>query len=531
MAGYSYLKTEVYNNFYEMLSGALEKSAKRIAVRYRENDTIIDVSYRRFVQEISSIYCFFKEKKIENCNIGIVSENRYAYLTLYLAAAFSNVIAPIDKETVDVALWEQVGQFDIAILLYTNQTKHLVASQARQQDVVCMNIDEMYPEMIAKAYPIASFFSDVKHVDSDKFSVLAFTSGTTGALKGAMLSQRNVTACLRGALQNNVLKSPSLAVLPMNHTYGFNPGILCTLYHGGTVCLTMHLKQFQRDLKAYNPYFVSLVPMVVEGMYQKILAEARRRGKEKTLQRMVRLSNWLLKRHIDIRKLLFGNLLNKRLKFISCGGAPLNPFYVERFLEFGVYLLNGYGLTECSPLICINREFDMDPESVGTVIQEDEVRIAEDGEILIKGPNVMLGYYKNPEETRNAMVDGYFRTGDFGYMVERRLYVTGRKKNLILLDNGKNVVPEVIEAKLQTLPWVKECLVTTRQVKNSRILIAFMYAPERPETAEEDLQKVNAALPAYMQLADYVFTGQELEKNSSRKILREQYEEKCADAT
>lgn len=529
MGAYPYLNPVVYNNFYEMLHGVYSKTPEEIAVRFRENEVIQDISYTRLIEEVSSIYFYLKIREIENQNIGILSENRYEYISIYLGTSFSNVIAPIDKESVADVLWQQVSDFDIAMLFYTNKTKHLVEAHSEDKNVECINIDETYSAIIKEKYDIDSFWAEVKDVDSDKFSVLAFTSGTTGALKGAMLSQGNVTACLRGALHNNVLKSPSLAVLPMNHTYGFNPGILCTLYNGGTVCLTMDLKHFQRDLKEYDPYFVSIVPMIAEGIYNKIWAEARRSNKEKLLKRMIKLSNYLLKCKIDVRKLFFGNFLNKRLKFISCGGAPLSPFYVERFREFGVYLLNGYGLTECSPLISINREFDMDAESVGTIIKEDDARIAEDGEILIKGPNVMLGYYKNPEATAESMVDGYFKTGDYGYLIERRLYVTGRKKNLIILDNGKNVSPEVLEAKLNDLSWVKESVVTTRKVQNSRILVALIYAEEPPGDIQAEIDRINESVPAYMQLTDYELVDKEFEKNSSKKILRNKYAEQSEE--
>ena len=527
MAGYPYLETVVYHNFYEMLKGVYDKTPDEIALRFREKEEIIDISYTRLVEEVGSVYGFLKNKKMQGRIIGIVSENRYEYIPLYLGTSFENVIAPIDKESVPEDFGKQIRDFDVEMIFYTEKTRHLVEQFEYDDKIVCINIDDDYKEITTKKPVISDFFEQVKDVDSDKLSVLAFTSGTTGALKGAMLSQRNVTATLRGALQNNVLKSPSLAVLPMNHTYGFNPGILCTLYNGGTLCLTMNIKHFQRDLKEYNPYFVSLVPMVVEGMYNKIWAEAKRMGKDKLLRRMIKLSNFLLKFKIDIRKKAFGNLLNPELNFISFCGAHLNPAYVDRYRELGIYLLNGYGLTECAPLVCINREFDMDVNSVGTVTKEVDAKIAEDGEILIKGPNVMLGYYKNPEATKETMTDGYFKTGDYGYLVERRLYVTGRKKNLIILDNGKNVSPEVLEAKLNALDWVKECLVIVGKVQNRRVLKALIYSEESPseERIRKDIEAINGSVPEYMQILDYKMMDTEFEKNSTKKILRNRYEE------
>ena len=205
------------------------------------------------------------------------------------------------------------------------------------------------------------------------------------------------------------------------------------------------------------------------------------------------------------------------------GGATLNPIYVEKFEELGIKLLNGYGLTECSPLVAVNRSINNVQGSVGTIIKDDEVKIAKDGEILVKGPNIMLGYYKDKKATSESIKNGYFKTGDFGYKKGNVLYITGRKKNLIVLENGKNFSPEVIEEKLSELSYIKECIVTTRKQKNNTIIVAKLYIDGDMSSLENDIEKINSVFPKYMHIDDYEIMEEEFEKNSTKKIIRSKY--------
>ncbi len=524
MKEYKYYKTIEYNNFYEMLRALYEKHSKKIAIKYTKKTELVEITYHQLLKEISSLYLFYKKNSIANQNIGIISENRYEYITTYLSSVFLNVIAPIDKEITSVELKNLIDKFDIQVLFFTNKTKDTVLpAVCSDSHVKLVNIDESYQEIIQEEYPIPVFLEEVQVVERDKFSVLAFTSGTTGELKGVMLSQYNIMSNLRAAIENNPLKSPTLVVLPMNHTYGFNPGVLNTLYNAGTLCINMDLKHIARDLKLYNPYFVGVVPMMVEGIYNNIIREAKRKNKYEFLMRMIKISNFLLKFKIDVRRPLFGNILCKGLRLMVSGGASLNPIYIEKFEELGIKLLNGYGLTECSPLVAVNRSIHNVAGSVGTIIKDDDVLIAEDGEIFVKGPNVMLGYYKDEKATKESIQNGYFKTGDFGYKTGNVLFITGRKKNLIILENGKNFSPEVLEEKLTELSYIKECIVTTRKQKNSTIIIAKLYIDGDKTSLEADIKRINAEFPKYMQIDDYEIMEEEFEKNSTKKIIRSKY--------
>ena len=525
MSEYPYNKTAIYNRFYEMLDGLYKKHLDNDAIKYFNKKEQVSYTYKEIISQISSLYKYYKISNINNKHIGIISENRYEYITIYLSSVFLNVIAPIDKEIDCKSLKELIEKFDIEVLFYTDKTKEKVLSSANNVNIKLINIDEEYSSIIKINYPVSEFLDEIKNINKDKFSVLAFTSGTTGDTKGVMLSQYNILSNLRSALENNVLKSPTLVVLPMNHTYGFNPGVLNTLYIGGTLCINMDLKYFARDLKIFDPYFVGVVPMIVEGIYNNIMHEVRRKNKEKQLHRMIKISNLLLKIKIDIRKLLFGNILNKNLTLLVSGGAILDPFYIKKFDELGIKLLNGYGLTECSPLIAVNREYNNIAGSVGTIIKDAKVKIASDGEILVKGPNVMLGYYNDPDATEECMENGYFKTGDFGYTDGNILYITGRKKNLIILENGKNFSPELLESKLLELPYIKECIVVPEKTGKNTLIVAKLFLENKSEHIKDDIEKINKLLPVYMRIDDYEIMDKEFEKNTAKKIIRSKYAE------
>lgn len=530
-----------YENFHELLKGLYDNYSERTAIRFRKNGKETSITYDALIRQISDLYYFYKKNDIQNRNIGILSENRYEYITIYLASVFQNVAAPIDRELTADGLASLIGKFDIKVLFYTDKTKEKLDALSEKDTLRLINIDTDYQTITQDHYAPDLFFKDTEHTDSHKFSVLAFTSGTTGAVKGAMLSQRNIVTNLRAPLLYMHLESPMLQLLPMNHMYGFHPDLLSPLYNGDTICINMALKDIAKDFKYYDPYYIGVVPVMLEGIYKNIIREARRQNKEKLFYRLIKISNRLRKCHIDIRRLLFQNLINKRLRIIVCGGAFLDPVYIDRFEEIGITVLNGYGMTECAPLISVNRDRDNIRGSAGAVIRGTKVKIADDGEILVKGWNVMSGYYNDKEETELSFVDGYYKTGDIGYLDDDILYVTGRKKNLIILKNGKNFSPEVIEKELLRLPYIKECLVIAGVRNSAEIIIAKILLASNAdnkdnvcnqsevEQLKKDIEAINHSLPSYMRIDDFEIVSEEFEKTSSKKIIRSKYVVDSAD--
>ncbi|MBR5419888.1 MAG: AMP-binding protein [Lachnospiraceae bacterium] len=518
-----YLDTVLYDNFYELLKGRFGDSAEKSAIRYFAGDEIVSISYRELVRRVACVYFYLKEHLKDGAHIGILSENRYEYIVIWLAAVFDHVIVPLDKELDAESLAESGKAFDIDFLFCTEKTMK-AAEGAFGCELSC--IDRSFSAIIENGDPVERFFGSVEHTDAERFAVLASTSGTDGRMKGVMLCQRNVIMNIRGTLENNVLKDPTLAFLPMNHSYGFHPCILATLYNGTTLCLNTELKHLARDLKAFDPYFFGAVPMVVEGLYDKILREVKRRGKERTFRRMIALSNGLRKLGIDLRHLFFGKFINPRLRLVVSGGAPLGAEAVKRFDELGITILNGYGLTECSPTVAVSRACQNVPGSAGFIMKHIEVKTAEDGELLVKGPCVMLGYYKDEASTKAVMRGEYLATGDLGHTEGKILFVTGRKKNLIILGNGKNVAPEYLEGKLGGLEAVRECLVVAAKgAGKEKIIRALIRLKEGADASElkEGIDGINRGLPPWMRIADSRILTEEFEKNGSGKILRSRY--------
>ena len=534
---YPYLDTVIYDNFYEMLKGRYETKAKTTAIRFMDKEQITDISYEEMIKETSLIGLYFKKQGIEGKHIGIFSENRYEYITIYMATVMKNVIVPLDKEMTSKNLSDCVKNFDVDYLFVTDETKQKTENDefSKPENLKILNIDDedfkkvFKDESADKEKCIEEFFEYVKDTDKDRFAVLASTSGTDGAMKGVMLSQYNVITNIRGTLENNVLKNPTFAFLPMNHTYGFNPCILATIYNGTTLCLNLKTKYLLRDLRTFNPFFFGAVPMVIEGMYDSIIREVKKQNKEKTFNRAIKICKFFRKFGIDLRHLFFGKLICKNLRLVVNGGAALNADYVKKYDEIGITILNGYGLTECSPTIAVSRTGNNVVGSAGTIMKNIDVKIAEDGEILVKGPCVMLGYYKNEEATKAIMRDGYLATGDIGHTDGKVIFVTGRKKNLIILENGKNVPPELLESKINSIPYVKESIVVSRKVnERSNILYAIivLHDEEKEEFLKDDIASINKDLPSYMQITDFEVSKEELQKNSSKKIIRSVYANK-----
>jgi len=518
---YPYLDTVIYDSFYEMLKGRYETSSDNIAVRFMSDSKITDITYRELTGHVASLYSWFRENGYSGKHIAVVSENRYEYIVIYLAAVLDNVIIPLDRELDSGTLLKCLDDFDADLVFCTDKT----ADKIHDTSVTKVNTDTELRSVLEKESSVTEFFKSASGTDKDRFAVLASTSGTDGNIKGVMLSQYNVIVNVRGTLENNILENPTLAFLPMNHTYGFNPCMLATLYNGTTLCLCTQLKYLMRDIKTFDPFFFGAVPMVIEGMYDGIMREIKRRGKEKAFARMVAVSRFFLKFKIDLRHIFFGNFINKRLRLVVNGGAALNSDLVDKFGDLGITILNGYGLTECSPTIAVSRTGNNVTGSAGTIMKNIDVKIADDGEILVKGPNVMLGYYKNKEATDACMHDGYFATGDIGYTEDRVIFVTGRKKNLIITENGKNVPPEYLEAKLAKLPYVAESLVIPSRSGKATVLKALIVLKENEDgkTLSEDIKRINSELPDYMHIDEHEIMKTGFEKNSSKKIRRNLY--------
>ena len=358
-----------------------------------------------------------------------------------------------------------------------------------------------------------------------------------------MLSQTNIGQDMTLGMYNFALTPRTLHVLPPHHTFGSTVNYVGHLAQGVEVYISSGLKHVSDEIREQQPTHLILVPAFLEVMHKKIWEGARKSGKTGLLKTMMAVSNALRKLGIDVRRKLFKSVLapfGGKLEMVICGGAKLDEEIIRTFDAIGITIMNGYGITECAPLISCNRNLYQKAGSVGLPIFDLRVRIDEpddngEGEICVKGPNVMLGYFNNPEATAEVFdKDGFFHTGDYGRLDEEGwIYITGRKKNLIILSNGKNVYPEELEADIQKIAGVAEVVVyagESRLNKDKETIVAEIFPDADALQAmgiqdaqayfEEQIKKLNAKLPPYKLIKRVKLRDVEFQKNTSRKIIR-----------
>jgi long-chain acyl-CoA synthetase len=358
-----------------------------------------------------------------------------------------------------------------------------------------------------------------------------------------MLSQKSIVSDMTQGMYLFKITPKTMNVLPPHHTYGSTVNFVGHYAQGSSIYISSGLKHIVNEMKEQKPSHLILVPLFIETMYKKIWSQAEKAGKAKMLRFLMKLSDFLRKFGIDLRRIFFKSVLDffgGKLEMIISGGASLNQDIIDFFDSIGITILNGYGITECSPLISCNRNEYQKKGSVGVPIIGEKVKIKDpdengEGEICVKGPNVMLGYYKNPEATAAAFdEEGYFMTGDYGKLDEDGwLYITGRLKNLIVLSNGKNVYPEEIENEISRIYGVSECVVSageSKKQRNKEVIVAEIFPDFDVLSArgikdvrsyfESEIKKINNRMVSYKAVKMVKIRNEEFKKNTSKKILR-----------
>ena len=380
-------------------------------------------------------------------------------------------------------------------------------------------------------------------IDPHIMALLVFTSGTTGKGKGVMLSQNAILSDLSSVIPYMDFGKKTVGVLPPHHTFGSSVMLIGHMMIGSEIYISGGLRYVAKELKEQEPEHLVIVPLYLETFYRRIMANLKEKKKEKLVARMIKVSNSMLKVGIDVRAKLFGEIraaFGGKVKMIISGGAPINPEILNFFEAIGISTLNGYGITECAPIIAVNRSKNPVRGSVGHVLDIDTVKIDHpnedgEGEIWVTGPNVMLGYYKDEAATKDAIdEEGYFKTGDYGKLDKNNvLYITGRKKNLIILSNGKNVYPEEIENELVATPGIIDIIVYEGQSKRGmehNAIVAEVY-PDNEYIQKNNITDIKAHLQKYVDdynrnAVPYKKIGvlkvrdTEFPKNTLRKIMR-----------
>jgi len=485
--------------------------------RWREGEEIHSITYARFAQDARAMAAALASGTEPGAKIAIVGENSYEWLLCWFSVLCAGRVAvPLDPQLPTADLLALLEKSGAALLFCSASFEDVAAAYGRavfMKDVAAM----LAPYEGAAAWP--------GEVNPDDLAAIVFTSGTTGEPKGVMLSHWNfMSDSLSGCRSVDLVGHTMLAILPFYHTLSITPGMLAQLPGGSTVCICGGIKHFAKDLAAFQPEYMVAVPLLAEGLYQKVWDTATKEGKDKLLRTMLKVSGALQKVGLDLRRKLFKSVLaafGGNLLWICVGGAPISEECVAGMLCFGIEVLPAYGTTECSPGVSLNQYGACKARSVGPIMDCNEVKFA-DGEILVKGDNVFLGYYEDEEGTREAFTeDGWFKTGDLGHLDEDGyLFITGRKKNLIILSNGKNVSPEGLEQKLTEIAYIKEALVYQEGDEIAAELFLDEEVPDAAALLEEDLLVLNRSLPVYQRIAKTVLRDSEFPKTTTKKIKR-----------
>lgn len=509
----------------EMVKRRAKNTPNDVAFSYSAGkNRIVNKTCLEFSNEIDALGTFLYEKGFRDKHIAIIGENSYEWLVSFLAIVNGgNVAVPIDKEQPAERIKQLLMQSDCEAVIVSKSYADLVDENSGAAVFSLSGFTEYISEgqnLIVSGKTEYLNYS----IETDNVAAIFFTSGTMGNSKGVMLSQKNIIYNVYASRKFVEVNGVVLSVLPFYHAFGLVIGVFSVYCFGCSVYINKNLKQVLNDIQKSKPHAVAFVPLFIETFYKTILDTAKKNGKDKILTRAEKISDILLKIGIDIRRKLFKSVLETfggNLEYIICGGAPLDTKYVKAFRSWGVNILNGYGITECAPVVSVNRNFYWRDGSVGQVLDGCQVRISDDGEILVKGDNVMMGYYKDTAATKEALIDDWYHTGDLGYLdINGFLFITGRKKNLIILSNGENVSPEEIEAEILLDEAVSEVVVYGENgMLTAEILPDKEYLGNQ-QYFDDLISHLNQEQPQYRQIRKVKLRDKEFEKNSTKKILR-----------
>ncbi len=517
---YPYYDVPDLKNMQELVCYCGKTFGNKTAYSFFVNKKEVKKSYIEFFTDVAAVCNYFISKKYSRTHIALLGENSYEWLVFCFAIVNSNnIVVPLDKEMSIEQLNNIITESDSTVLIHSNEYTEEAEVNTQTELINMRSLTQIIEECKTDICTDVSFYNDVK-IDDDAVCAIVYTSGTTSQPKGVMLSHRNIVSDTIATSKSVRVSDSSLLTLPLHHTYGFVASITIPMLIGSSIFINSANRYLIRDIKHSKPEYIAVVPLIAEVIYKKIWEKAKETKKDKLLNLLIFASDMLCKFNIDLRRKLFSNIIDElggELKIMVIGGASIDSEYVKCFNSFGIKVLNGYGITECSPIVSTIRNEHYCPESVGTVHPGVEVRIVS-GEIQVKGENVFKGYYKDIPATEKAFDGEWFRTGDLGELKDGFLYVTGRIKNLIILSNGKNVSPEELEYYFKSnIPEIKEIVVFS---KHDTIVAEIYSDNDKADIIKETIFELNKNQPVYKQIKDIVFRNNEFEKTTTKKIKR-----------
>ncbi|MDD3347418.1 AMP-binding protein [Oscillibacter sp.] len=537
-----------YDTFPEFLNGIGALFAKRPALSwYTRRKEEYGYTYRELVDRVRALREAICAQGLAGAHIAIASENNAEWLVTFLAAVSCGCVAVcLDIEQSDEGIRDMLRRADVRAvflsstflgicepLLAEGTVEKIVLIEGTQEGVATS--EELCALGFARLNAGEDSAADIV-VRPDQTAVLVFTSGTTSKSKIVMLSQKAVLQNVYDGGSYVCFQEKVFTALPFYHAYGLSCAVLISFQQGAHLYINGNLRTVMAELHMAQPDTMLAVPLMVETIHNQIWLNAERAGKAAGLRKVLKMNAVTRKVGVpfcgkvleDIRKKAVGNL-----SLIICGGAHLSREISEEFDLFGVQILQGYGISECSPLISVNRRKANKMGSVGLPLPTAQVKLVE-GEVYARGPSVMQGYYHDDEETAEAMEDGWFKTGDLGYQdKDGFLYLTGRKKNLIVFKNGKKISPEKLENLFASIPLVKEVMVygaaSGTSVDDVKLTASIYPDPERIQgmtsyeilnLLQKEVAKMNAELPTYQQIQMVTIREKEFPKTGTKKIKR-----------
>ena len=548
-----YHKCEEVTNFKEMIERSAQIYKTRTAFKLKNKDgEIYSKTYEEVKNDIYALGTELIENGLTNKRIAVIGKNSYKWAISYLASSIVGVIVPIDKElhSDDVINFMNVAECE-CILGDGKNLKTITENieKLNNKKTIFVDFEKSFEHYLEAGRTLLekenTKFEEIK-INPDEMKILLFTSGTTGNAKGVCLSQKNICSNILSIYGIVKVKKSDLffSILPLHHTYECTIGFLLPLYSGASICYCDGLRYISKNMLEYHPSVILCVPLLLESMYKKIMKSLKKSLPEKYTKDG---ENPIDKLPFILRKIVsrkVKNTLGGRLRVFIVGAAAVNPEIANTFDKLKLNSLQGYGLTECAPLVAGNTDFFKRNDSAGLPIPTVEYKIDNPnqegvGEIIVKGPNVMLGYYNMPEETEKVLKDGWFHTGDLGKIDENGfLYITGRCKSVIVTKNGKNIYPEEIESYLNESPLISESLVIgTHKENDDETYVNAQIFPNKEAITEylkgtvptkEEIKKVisdvianvNSKIPNYKHIKDFAIRDSEFEKTTTQKVKR-----------
>ena len=519
------------------------------------------VTHKEFRQDIDYLGTMLIKLGLKDKKIAVISENRYEWCIAYLAACCgTGIVVPLDKSLPENEINSLIERSGVEAIFYSKKYDEIM-NKIREKHLydlkyyISMDLQKhengIYSEkqLVNKGKELIEngdrSFIDTK-IDAEKMGIMLFTSGTTAMSKAVMLSHKNIATNLMDITSIIKLTTDDviLSFLPLHHTFECTVGFLYPISTGCLIVFCDGIRHIAENVKQHHVTAMVSVPILFENMYKKVIKGLKKQGKYEKVQKGLKISNVLLKLHIDKRRKIFKDLLDVfggDVRLFVNGGAGLDPETEKGFNDFGIRTVQGYGLTETSPVLAAGNDKYARVGSVGKVLPSVEIKIDNPneqgiGEIIARGPSIMLGYYENEEATKECLIDGWFHTGDLGYFdKDGYLFITGRQKNVIVLKNGKNIYPEELENLVNHIEGVSESFVYGKpdddgdnticvKVVYNKEIIKELYGVDKEEDIYEiiqkEIKKINKTMPAYKYIREITITEEALVKTTTQKVKR-----------